>query len=161
MITALDLVRERDKCIKEYENNDEYIIGNPYNLEKEEIEELRYKNYKLERRGYKIERTLQNIMIGEKNKNLERFKKLEPEEIRDEINKETGCSIAKVKKLVSADLEDLVGLELYDMCYSPRELKAISDYFKNCKFGIFTPNEKDSDVGDMVYLNINIWNWEE
>lgn len=163
MSTMLDLAEERDKLKKEYE----YIITRYddmcYNCDecKEQRLDLISKESDVNRRISEIEDKLSKIDSGERNKKLKEFAKLKSEEIRNEINKETGCSIITVRKLWSCDLKELVGLELYDFDFFPREIKSILKYFKNCNYGVFTPNEKDSDVGDMIYLNIDIKNWDK
>lgn len=161
MSTMLDLAEERDKLKEEYECVLMSFDAMCSDCPNEQRKDLNHRQFEIERRLREIDETLSKIDSGERNKKLKEFAKLKSEEIRNEINKETGCSIITVRKLWSCDLKELVGLELYDFDFFPREIKSILKYFKNCDYGVFTPNEKDSDVGDMIYLNIDIRNWEE
>lgn len=161
MSTMLDLAEERDKLKKEYECVLMSFDAMCSDCPNEQRKDLNYRQFEIERRLREIDETLSKIDSGERNKKLKEFAKLKSEEIRNEINKETGCSIITVRKLWSCDLKELVGLELYDFDFFPREIKSILKYFKNCNYGVFTPNEKDSDVGDMIYLNIDIRNWDK
>ena len=162
MSTMLDLAKERDKLKKEYECVLMSFDAMCSDCPNEQRKDLNHRQFEIERRLREIDETLSKIDSGERNKKLKEFAKLKSEEIRNEINKETGCSIITVRKLWSCDLKELVGLELYDFdFFSREEIKSILKYIKNCDYGVFTPNEKDSDVGDMIYLNIDIRNWEE
>lgn len=161
MSTMLDLAEERDKLKKEYECVLMSFDAMCSDCPNEQRKDLNHRQFEIERRLREIDETLSKIDSGERNKKLKEFAKLKSEEIRNEINKETGCSIITVRKLWSCDLKELVGLELYDFDFFPREIKSILKYFKNCNYGVFTPNEKDSDVGDMIYLNIDIRNWDK
>lgn len=161
MSTMLDLAEERDKLKEEYECVLMSFDAMCSDCPNEQRKDLNHRQFEIERRLREIDETLSKIDSGERNKKLKEFAKLKSEEIRNEINKETGCSIITVRKLWSCDLKELVGLELYDIDFFPREIKSILKYFKNCNYGVFTPNEKDSDVGDMIYLNIDIRNWDK